>query len=274
MINQKNRVFLVIFVIHTYSKFMGKKLILITNDDGYRAKGIQSLIQFMKPLGEVIVVAPDGPRSGYSKAITSIDPLRVTLHEEDKDYKLYICNGTPVDCIKLGIGEILKGRTPDLVATGINHGANSAVSLLYSGTMGAAIEGCIKGIPSIGFSLLDHAADADFSFSEKYIQEIAQKVLDKGLPQWTCLNVNIPMGNDIKGIKVARQTLGGWVNEYKSATDGYGYPIYWLTGEFNDQDKQEDSDEAILAKNYVAVVPVKVDMTDHQYLDELEQLLK
>lgn len=252
-------------------KMMKKPLIFITNDDGYQAKGIAALIESVKDLGEVVVVAPDGPRSGYSSAITSITPLRFFPHRIEEDLKIYVCTGTPVDCVKLGIGEILGGRLPDLVITGINHGANSAVSVLYSGTMGAAIEGCLFKIPSVGFSLLDHAYDADFSVCYKYTRLISEKVLAEGLPEGTCLNVNIPTSKDIKGIKIARQTKGKWVGEYKKSTDGGNHDVYWLTGQFsNEEPTAKEADENILAEDYVAVVPVKVDMTDYDYIEKLK----
>lgn len=247
-----------------------KPLIFITNDDGYLAKGINALVDSVKDLGEVVVVAPDGPRSGFSNAITSITPLRVFPYRIEENLKIYVCTGTPVDCVKLGIGEVLGGRLPDLVITGINHGSNAAVSVLYSGTMGAAIEGCLFKIPSIGFSLLDHAADADFSASKKYTRLLSEKVLEEGLPIGTCLNVNIPKADDIKGIKIGRQTKGKWVGEYKKSTDGGNHDVYWLTGEFsNDEPLAKDTDENILARGYVSVVPVKVDMTDHNFVDSL-----
>lgn len=248
-----------------------KPLIFITNDDGYQAKGINALIDSVKDLGEVVVVAPDGPRSGFSNAITSISPLRVFPYKIEENLKIYVCTGTPVDCVKLGIGEVLDGRLPDLVITGINHGSNAAVSVLYSGTMGAAIEGCLFKIPSVGFSLLDHAADADFSTCQKYTRLLSEKVLADGLPIGTCLNVNIPQGNAIKGIKIGRQTKGKWVGEYMKSQDGGNHDVYWLTGQFaNDEPDSADTDENILANQYVSVVPVKIDMTDHEYIAKLK----
>lgn len=248
-----------------------KPLIFITNDDGYMAKGINELIDCVKDLGEVVVVAPDGPRSGMSNAITSITPLRVFPYKVEKDLKIYICTGTPVDCVKLGIGEVLEGRLPDVVVTGVNHGSNAAVSVLYSGTMGAAIEGCLFGVPSIGFSLLDHAFDADFTYAKEYIKTITQKTLQEGLPLGTCLNVNIPKGKEIKGIRIARQTKGKWVGEYKQSTDGGNHPVYWLTGSFkNSEPNSTETDEYVLAENYVSIVPVKIDMTDYEYALQLK----
>ena len=247
-----------------------KPLILITNDDGYQAKGIEALIDSVKDLGEIIVVAPDGPRSGMSSAITSLQPLRVSLISESQNIKVYATTGTPVDCVKLGISELAE-RRPDIVLSGVNHGSNAAVAVLYSGTMGAAIEGAVFKIPSIGFSLLDHSHNADFTYSKKYIHSITKQVLEDGLPSGTCLNVNIPKGDDIKGIRVCRQTSGQWVNEFMQSKDGADKDIYWLTGNFeNDEPSDEMTDEWALANRYVSVVPVKVDMTNHDLIASIK----
>lgn len=255
-----------------------KPLIFITNDDGFQAKGINELVDSVRGLGEIVVVAPDGPRSGMSSAITSITPLRVFPYKIEEDLKIYVCTGTPVDCVKLGIAEVLNGRKPDIVITGINHGSNAAVSVLYSGTMGAAIEGCLFQIPSVGFSLLNHAHDADFTSSKEVTRFITQQVLEEGLPVGTCLNVNIPDLKEIKGIKIVRQTRGKWEGEYKQSVDGGNHPVYWLTGHFgNHEPNAEDTDEYVLAKGYVSVVPVKIDMTNHEYISQLkswEKLMK
>lgn len=247
-----------------------KPLILITNDDGYQAKGIEALIDSVKDLGDIIVVAPDGPRSGMSSAITSLQPLRVYLINESQNIKVYATTGTPVDCVKLGISELAE-RRPDIVLSGVNHGSNAAVAVLYSGTMGAAIEGAVFKIPSIGFSLLDHSHNADFTYSKKYIHSITKQVLEDGLPSGTCLNVNIPKGDDIKGIRVCRQTSGQWVNEFMQSKDGADKDIYWLTGNFeNDEPSDEMTDEWALANRYVSVVPVKVDMTNHDFIASIK----
>lgn len=247
-----------------------KPLILITNDDGYRAKGINALVNSVKGLGEIVVVAPDGPRSGMSSAITSLQPLRVHLEKEETDLKIYSCTGTPVDCVKLGINE-LTNRKPDIVLSGINHGSNAAVAVLYSGTMGAALEGAVFKIPSVGFSLLDHSLNADFTYTEKYTRLITKQVIEEGLPVGTCLNVNIPKGNDIKGVKICRQTSGQWIEEFMLSKDGANKEVYWLTGRFdNDEPHDETTDEWALAHGYVSVVPVKVDMTNHGHIDALK----
>lgn len=245
-----------------------KPKVLITNDDSYSSKGIEALTQSAINLGaEVIVVAPLHPNSGKSSAITVTHPLRLSLLKEDANLKIYTCDGTPVDCVKLAIEVLYKQQKPDLVLSGINHGSNSAVSVLYSGTMGAAIEGCLKGISSIGFSLNDHAMDADFSESIKICTDISKDVLVNKLPTGTCLNVNIPKGTDIKGYRVARQTKGTWINEFKKSEDGIGKDVYWLTGDFdNDELKDISTDEYVLKNGYVSIVPVKIDMTDYDEL--------
>lgn len=247
-----------------------KPLILITNDDGYQAKGINELIDSVKGLGEIVVVAPDGPRSGMSSAITSLQPLRVFPVAHEPDLEIYACTGTPVDCVKLGISQVVR-RKPDLVITGINHGSNASICVLYSGTMGAAMEGCVFKIPSIGFSLLDHHYNADFKEAKKVARILSEKVLDEGLPVGTCLNVNIPTGNNLKGIKICRQTSGQWVDEFLPAKDGADNDIFWLTGRFdNDEPYDEETDEWSLANGYVSVVPIKVDLTDHKHIDAIK----
>ena len=247
-----------------------RPLILLTNDDGFRAGGINALIEALRPLGDIVVLAPDGPRSGMSSAITSLYPLRIRKEREEEGLTVYSCTGTPVDCVKLAISELL-GRNPDLLVSGINHGSNAAICILYSGTMGAALEGTIFGINSIGISLCDHSPDADFTQSAHYARIISERVLREGLPQGTCLNVNVPMGNDIRGIKVCTQTKGRWVKEFMPAQDPSGKDVYWLTGEFRNDDPQNtDSDEWALANRYVTVVPSKIDLTDYDSVSRLK----
>ena len=245
-----------------------KPLILITNDDGYFAQGIKSLTETAKEFGDVVVFAPDSPRSGMSGALTVLHPLRVRIHSEEEGVTTYICSGTPVDCVKLAINEFLD-RKPDLLLSGINHGSNAGISVLYSGTMGAAIEGCVFGIPSVGFSLCDHSVDADFSESQKVIRKVVKKLLERGLPERVCLNVNIPKGS-VKGIRAATQTQGKWVSEYHRSKDGGGNDVFWLTGNFeNWEADNEKTDEWLLANGYAAVVPVKIDATAYDFLEEL-----
>lgn len=245
-----------------------RPLILITNDDGDAAKGIHVLTKLMMQLGDVVVVAPDGPRSGQSNALTVYKPIRYKKLEEREGLTRYSSNGTPTDCVKLAVNEVLD-RKPDLVVSGINHGSNAAINVIYSGTMGAALEGCENSIPSIGFSLCDFMPDADFSAFEPYIVEIAKQVLENGLPEGICLNVNAPQ-SDIKGIKVARQCAGHWTQEFAPAMDPRGKSYYWLTGHFvNHEPESEDTDEWALKHGYISVVPTKIDLTAHEYLSAL-----
>lgn len=250
-----------------------KPLILITNDDGDFAKGIAVLTELMTQLGEVVVVAPDGPRSAQSNALTVTQPIRFHLLEEQDGLIRYSCSGTPTDCVKLALNEIVP-RQPDLLVSGINHGSNAAVNVIYSGTMGAVLEGCENGIPSVGFSICDYAPDADFSAFAPYIVEIARKVLANGLDHGICLNVNAPSG-PIKGMKVARQCDGRWVKEIVKKTDPRDRAYYWLTGEFeNHEPESTDTDEWALANGLVSVVPTKIDMTSHEQLSKIAELLK
>lgn len=247
-----------------------KPLILVTNDDGYQAKGIVSLTEAMKDLGEVIVFAPDSHRSGMSSALTTGNPLRARLLKREENLTTYVCNGTPVDCVKLAMNEFID-RKPDLLVSGINHGSNAGVSVIYSGTMGAAIEGCIFDVPSIGFSLCDFMPDADFSFTKELASKIASQVIEEGLPKGICLNVNVPAGV-VKGIKVTTQTQGKWVNEYHRSKDGVGRDVFWMTGNFENWEEENDnSDEWALSNGYAAVVPVKIDMTAYDFLPQLKE---
>ena len=247
-----------------------KPLILITNDDGIHAKGITELIRGVRDLGKIVVIAPEGPRSGMSSAISSVNPVRLALEYKEKDLTVYSCSGTPVDCVKLGINEVLE-RKPDLLLSGINHGSNAAICVIYSGTMGAAMEGCILGVPSIGVSLTSRSSRADFSQAVLYGKNVAEKTLKQGLPKGVCLNLNVPSMPDVKGLKVCTQTMGYWTKEFKRTKDASGYPIYWLTGEFANEDpNNEQNDEWALSQGYAALVPVQIDMTAHQYLEQMK----
>ncbi len=237
-----------------------RPLILISNDDGVYAKGLNELVEVMRLFGNIVVVAPDSPRSGMSHAITVDRPLRVTKLQDDAGLEVYSCTGTPVDCVKLACNQLLN-RLPDFVISGINHGSNTSVSIIYSGTMGAALEGCIHGIPSIGFSLSDYNQDADFSRSKKVVARVFQTVAEHGLPEGICLNVNIPKG-EVKGIRFCRQTRGKWVEEFEQRTDPHGRDYYWLTGYFNNSETEaRDTDDFALMEGFVSVVPVSTDMT-------------
>lgn len=246
-----------------------KPLILLSNDDGVAAKGIQELIKALRPVADLVVVAPSGPRSGASGAITSEVPLKCRMIRREPGLSVYECSGTPVDCVKLALHTIVP-RKPDLVVGGINHGDNSSVNVHYSGTMGVVIEGCLKGIPSIGFSLCNHAADADFSFTLPYVRRITEEVLQHGLSVGICLNVNFPNDSVLKGIRICRQTKGIWTNEFQQAVHPRGGHYYWLTGEYrNDEPEAEDSDHWALDHGYVAVTPTKIDVTAYEIFEEL-----
>lgn len=250
---------------------MEKPLILVVNDDGITAPGIRTLIRLMKEIGEVIVVAPDGPQSGMGHAITLDSTLHAErVHIDDGDQVEYSCSGTPVDCVKLAMNKLLP-RKPDLCVSGINHGSNSSINVLYSGTMSAAVEGAIEGLPSIGFSLLDHSHDADFTHCEKFVSEITNQVLANGLPKGVCLNVNIPKLSDkkVKGIKICRQANGNWEEEFDERISPQGKTYYWLTGKFVNYDKGEDTDIWALENNYVSVVPIMFDVTAHHAIQQI-----
>lgn len=240
-----------------------KPLILVSNDDGYQAAGVRRLMEWLAPYGDVVAVCPDSPRSGQSMAITVNSALRVEpVADYDGPGKMYKCNGTPVDCIKLAMHNVLP-RPADLVVSGINHGSNAAINVVYSGTMGAAMEGCAFGLPAIGFSLTDHAPDADFSPARPYVEKIVAGVLEHGLPEGVCLNVNVP---DITGMpdgmRLVRAARGKWTDEYQEYTDPHGRKFYWLTGKFvNEEPESEDTDEWCLAHRIVSVVPVVLDRT-------------
>ncbi|MDE6402400.1 MAG: 5'/3'-nucleotidase SurE, partial [Muribaculaceae bacterium] len=232
-----------------------RKLILIANDDGVHAPGLHRLVEAVAPLGDVVVVAPDGPRSGQSSAMTVNGPLRVEVHAEYDNAKVFSVSGTPVDCIKIAMNNILK-RRPDIVLAGINHGSNAGVNILYSGPMGAVLEGCLQGIPAVGFSLLHHSIQADFSQAMPLARMITEKVLANGLPHDVCLNVNFPAKVTIEGVKVVRAARSHWTEEYQTYTDPHGKPFYWLTGGLvNEEPDATDTDLYWLDRNYATVVP-------------------
>jgi 5'-nucleotidase len=250
---------------------MKKPLILVTNDDSIVAPGIRALIEVMKEIGEVIVVAPDSPQSAMGHAITINNTITLDKLNLDKEIEHeYSCSGTPVDCVKIAVHEILK-RKPDLCVSGINHGSNSSINVIYSGTMSAAVEAGIEGISAIGFSLLDYSWDADFEPFKSYVKKIALQVLEQGLPEGVVLNVNFPKlkSEELKGIRICRQAKATWVEEFDKRTNPMGKEYYWLSGEFVNQDKGEDTDEWALHNGYVSVVPVQFDLTAHHAISQL-----
>lgn len=250
-----------------------KPLILVSNDDGITSKGIRVLVSVMKKLGDVVVVAPDSPQSGMGHAITIGETLR--LYEEDifEDVLAYKSSGTPADCVKLAKHYVLKDRTPDLVVSGINHGSNTSISVLYSGTMSAAIEGALEGYPSIGFSLCDFSSKADFSHVEEWVEKIARQVLENGIPKGVALNVNFPpkRNESIKGIKVCRQADAKWQEEFAERYDPTGRKYFWMAGNFVNFDKGEDNDEWAIANNYISIVPCQYDLTAYHAISQINK---
>ncbi|WP_161890557.1 5'/3'-nucleotidase SurE [Pontibacter russatus] len=254
---------------------MAKPLILVSNDDGITAPGIRTLVKIAMKVGEVVVVAPDGPQSGMGHAITIGNTLRLdrSIAFADLGLEAYECSGTPADCVKLAKHHVLRERKPDLVVSGINHGSNSSISVLYSGTMSAAIEAAIEGLPSIGFSLCDYGHEADFSHTEEFVEQIIRQALEHRTPDNTALNVNLPKksGEKIKGIKVCRQAQARWQEEFDERLDPRNRKYFWMTGSFVNYDKGEDTDEWALVNNYVSIVPCQFDMTAHHAIAMLNE---
>ncbi|RYY55718.1 MAG: 5'/3'-nucleotidase SurE [Chitinophagaceae bacterium] len=250
-------------------------VILVVNDDGYTAPGIANLVEAVKDLGKVVVVAPDKPQSGMGHAITIGQPLRLTRVHNFGDIEAYSCTGTPVDCVKLAVDKVLH-RKPDLCISGINHGANHSINVIYSGTMSAAVEAAIESIPSAGFSLLDHSIDADFTGARKYARIVVERLLKTKLEKHTVLNVNIPAlpVELVKGIRICKQAYAKYEEDFIERTDPNGKKYYWLTGEFVNFDKAKDTDVYALATGYVSVVPVQFDMTHYGLKTKLEKLWK
>lgn len=250
---------------------MAKPLILVCNDDGISSRGIRILVELMTEMGEVIVVAPDSPQSGMGHAITVGNTLRLDKTDIFGSVPAYKCSGTPADCVKLAKHHLLKNGKPDLVVSGINHGSNTSISVLYSGTMSAAIEGAIEGLPAVGFSLCDFSSEADFSHVGEFVQKIATEILNKGLPRGVALNVNIPpkRNEKVKGMKVCRQARAKWEEQFEVRRDPTGRKYFWMAGNFVNFDKGEDNDEWAIANNYVSIVPCQYDLTAHHAISFL-----
>lgn len=252
---------------------MKNTLILVTNDDGITAPGLRALIGLMKELGDVVVVAPDSPQSGMGHAITVDNTLyseKVVIDKEKGAPIEYSCSGTPADCVKMALQELLD-RRPDIVVSGINHGSNAAINVIYSGTMSAAIEAGIEGIPAIGFSLCDYSWNANFEGTANSIKRIVSEALENGMPKGTVLNVNIPKtdGAEPKGIRICRQARANWKEKFDKRTSPSGREYYWLTGKFELLDKGEDTDMHALSEGYVSVVPTQFDLTAHHAIQQL-----
>lgn len=254
-----------------------RPVILVTNDDGIRAPGIHRLVDMLPEEADIYVVAPDRPRSAQSSALTMTNLLRIHHHPNMETYMPGVhwmsVNGTPVDCVKLAMHTILP-RTPDICLAGINHGSNAGNSIIYSGTLGAVMEACTLGIPAVGFSLLDHSMDADFSYTFPYVREITEKVLTNGLPRHICLNVNFPAGSHILGLKVVSTAQSHWTDEYREYIDPSGHKFYLITGDLvNDNPDDDSTDLYWLPRNYATVVPVTPDQSRPDMIDHIKNIL-
>lgn len=249
-----------------------ERVILVTNDDGITAPGIRALIEAVKSLGKVVVVAPDSPQSGKGHAITIGTPLRLNQVDIFEGIEAWQCSGTPVDCVKLARDKILHGK-PDICVSGINHGANHSINVIYSGTMSAAMEAAIEGIPSVGFSFLEYSYEADFTLPKKVAHQVTKRMLESDLPPGTLFNVNIPIVSvhEFKGLKISRQADAKWVEEFDERRDPHGKKYYWLTGEFKNRDTGEDTDVWALDNNYASIVPVQFDLTNYSLKKKLEK---
>lgn len=249
---------------------MERPLILIANDDGYKAKGINSLVDMVRDMGDVLVCAPEGGRSGFACAFSATTPLTLTLRHREEGVEVWSCNGTPVDCVKMALAELCP-RKPDLVLGGINHGDNASVNTHYSGTMGVTMEGCMKYIPSMAFSLCDYRADADFEPLRPYVRQMVQRVLHEGLPTGVCLNVNFPLAPAFQGVKVCRMAKGTWGNEVTRCHHPRGYDYWWMVGQYtNDEPEAADTDNWALGHGYVAITPTQVDVTAYEALANMK----
>lgn len=248
-------------------------LILISNDDGYTAPGINKLVDMLRPLGyRLVVCAPDGARSGFSCAFSAELPLRLYHKSGDGQVDVWACNGTPVDCVKIAVDRILGGRMPDMVIGGINHGDNSTVNNHYSGTMGIAKEGCMKYIPSVAFSSCFYNHDANLEPLAPYVRKIVENVIRNGLPKGICLNVNFPAREEFKGVKVCRMTFGQWVNEIVAEKHPRGYDYFWMVGHYrNDEPAAEDTDQWALDNGYVAITPTRIDVTAYEMMEQIKE---
>ena len=262
-----------------------KPLILISNDDGYQAKGLRSLVDMVSPLADIVVCAPEGPRSGFSCAFSATTPLLLTQRRKEPGVEIWSCNGTPVDCVKMALSEIL-ARRPDMVIGGINHGDNGSVNSHYSGTMGVTMEGCMKYIPSVAYSLCDHSDDADFEPLRPYVTQFTKRVLREGLPKGVCLNINFPLtkhehgegagcgegqGSAFKGVRVCRMAHGSWCNEVTRCHHPRGHDYYWMVGHYrNDEPEADDTDNWALTHGYIAITPTLLDVTHYEMMRRMK----
>ena len=248
-----------------------KPLILISNDDGYQAKGINCLIDMVRDMGDVLVCAPEGPRSGFSCAFSATDYLRLQLRSRSEGVEVWSSNGTPIDCVKLALNQFCADRAPAIIIGGINHGDNASVNVHYSGTMGIALEGCMKYLPSVAFSLCDYSADADFEPMRPLVRSITRRVIEQGLPLGVCLNINFPLG-ETKGVHICRMAHGTWYDECVKEHHPRGYDYFWMVGKYrNDEPEETDTDNWALRNGYVAITPTRIDVTHEAMVEEMRR---
>lgn len=248
-----------------------KPLILISNDDGFRAKGINCLIDMLRDIADILVCSPDSARSGYACAFSAETPLRLQLQRKEPGLEVWSSNGTPVDCVKLALHSLCPDRRPDMIIGGINHGDNASVNTHYSGTMGVTMEGCMKYIPSVAFSLCNHDPHANFEPLRPYVRKIVKRVLNEGLQKGVCLNVNFPIADTFKGVKVCRMAYGTWGNECVRTRHPRGYDYFWMVGSYtNDEPEATDTDNYALTHGYVAITPTHMDVTHYEALQKLK----
>ena len=246
-----------------------RPLLLISNDDGYQAKGINMLVEMLSDMGDIIVCAPESGRSGMACAFSATKPLRLHQHVRKEGLEIWSCSGTPVDCVKMALEEIVP-RKPDMVIGGINHGDNASVNVHYSGTMGVTLEGCMKYIPSVAFSLCDHSEDADFEPLRDYVRTITAHVLEEGLPLGVCLNVNFPLTSSFKGVRICRMAKATWGNEVVRCHHPRGYDYWWMVGSYtNDEPEAEDTDNWALTHGYIAITPTQTDVTAYAAMEKI-----
>ena len=247
-----------------------KPFILISNDDGYQAKGLNSLVEMIRDMADILVCAPDSGRSGSACAFTAFDPLMLVPQKKEEGLEVWSCSGTPVDSVKLALNELCKDRRPQMVIGGINHGDNASVNAHYSGTMGVTLEGCMKYIPSVAFSLCSSNYFADFSPLRPYIRRIVRHVLDEGLPKGVCLNVNFPETDKFEGVKICRMAYGTWYDEAVKQQHPRGYDYWWMVGKYkNDEPEAEDTDNWAVNHGYIAITPTKIDVTAYEAMESL-----
>ena len=247
-----------------------RPFILISNDDGYKAKGINALVEMLRDMADILVCAPDSARSGYARAFSATKPLDLTPRHREEGVEVWSSNGTPVDCVKLALNQLCTDRLPDMVIGGINHGDNASVNTHYSGTMGVAAEGCMKYLPSVAFSICDYSADADFEPMRPLVRAITRRVLDEGLPKGVCLNVNVPLGG-YRGVKVCRMAWGTWYDECVKERHPRGYDYFWMVGKYkNDEPEADDTDNWALQHGYAAITPTRIDVTDYEMVKAMQ----